>query len=305
MAAFRIAVIGAGGIAQQFHLPSLRALAAGDDKLHLAALCDVDSERAQTQAARFGFAQNFGDYRTMLDVVAPDAVWVLTPYHITRQVAGDLLTMGVPTLMEKPPGANAQETRELLSIAQEHGTPHQVAFNRRHAPLLKQMQALLAEKGAVIATSCQFYRHRRSEPTFAFGTGLHGLDTLRFLADDEVVAVDTQLGPAGSALVTLTHTRGFQSLLEMLPQVGVQSERYTAHTGDRTVVVEGVIDWLTEFPGYLRCYDAGKLTHSVDNEPGVQPPEVVSGFYGESVHFIACLRHGAAPRLTWRRRCVR
>jgi predicted dehydrogenase len=83
--------------------------------------------------------------------------------------------------------------------------------------------------------------------------------------------------------------------MEMLPQVGLQSERYTAHAGDRTVVVEGVIGWLTHFPGFLHGYERGQRTLTLDNAGMSDPPEVVSGFYGESAAFIAALRAGRRP----------
>jgi predicted dehydrogenase len=157
------------------------------------------------------------------------------------------------------------------------------------------MKELLAEKGEILATSCQFYRFNRREPIFAYGTGLHGLDALRFLGDSEVCEVRVQPGSGNSALVTLVYESGAYGLMEMLPQVGVQSERYTAHAADRTVVVDGVIEWLTLYPGFLQCFDQHKLTLSIDNAQDPAPPEVVSGFYGESAHFVQSLLEGRAP----------
>jgi len=292
----RIAVVGAGNIARNYHLPSLSRLAGQDSALKLVALCDLVEDRARAMAERFGFARVYTDYREMLDAETPDAVWVLVSFPITRQVAGHMLANRVPTFLEKPPGQSSRETRELLQIAQQNGTPHQVAFNRRHAPLLKAMKAMALEVGESIqALTCQFYRYNRAEDDFAFGTGLHGLDALRFLGDHEVEAIRVRSGARGSALVWLEYEGGACGSFEMLPQVGVQSERYTVHAGERTVVVDGVIGWLTLFPGFLQCFDAGKLTQEIDNALDPQPAEVVSGFYGESAHFIASLRGEATP----------
>jgi hypothetical protein len=43
----------------------------------------------------------------------------------------------------------------------------------------------LGEVGGAELLSCQFYRHRRRDPAFAYGTGLHGLDALRYLGPSE------------------------------------------------------------------------------------------------------------------------
>ena len=292
MSVLRIAVVGAGGIAQRYHLPSLRRLEDEGAGIELAALCDIDADKAREMGTRFGFRETYTDYREMIDTAAPDAVWVLVPIPATRQVAGYMLSRGVPTLMEKPPGAHSRETQELIEIAASNNTPNQVAFNRRHAPTLVRMKALLVEAGQFWAASCQFYRFHRGEAEFAFGTGLHGLDALRFLGDSEVREVHTRAGPRTSAVVTLVYESGALGTMEMLPEVGIQSERYTAHAGERTVCVDGVVGWLTRFPGFLRCYDGTELTHTVDNADDPGPPELVSGFYGESASFVNCLREG-------------
>jgi predicted dehydrogenase len=296
MGTLRIAVVGAGNIARNYHLPSLRRLAEEDSEIELAALCDMVEDRAKTMAERFRFARAYTDFRAMLDAEAPDAVWVLVPFPVTREVAGYFLANKVPTFMEKPPGQNSRETRELLEIAQRHGTPNQVAFNRRHAPLLKKIKSLVAEVGVPVdALSCQFYRYNRSEDDFAFGTGLHGLDALRFLGSREVQGVYVHPGLRGSALVRLDFEGGIYGSFEMFPEVGIQSERYTVHAGNRTIVVDGAVGWLTLFPGFLQCFDAGKLTLEIDNALEKQPAEVVSGFYGESAHFISSLRGVVLP----------
>lgn len=295
MNTLNIAVIGVGGIAQRFHLPSLRRLANEKAPIRLSAVCDLDEAKAAHVAAEYGFDRYFTDYDRMLDAVAPDAVWVLVPIPATRRVAGDMLQAGIPTFLEKPPGANSRETRELIEIAARDDVPNQVAFNRRHAPALLHMKARLAEVGAIHATSCQFYRVRRTEAFFGYGTGLHGLDALRYIGGSEVREVCCHTGSRGSAMVTLVHDSGALGTMEMLPQVGLSSERYTAHAGDRTVTVDGVIGWLTRHPGFMRLYDAGELVEHIDYAENPQPPEVLSGFYGESAHFITRLVEGTRP----------
>ncbi|MEA3407581.1 MAG: Gfo/Idh/MocA family oxidoreductase [Chloroflexota bacterium] len=291
----RIAVVGAGSIARRYHLPSLARLSE-EGKVELVALCDIEKQRAQAMAARFGFQHVYQDYRALPELEAPEAVWALVPIAAMHEVAGFFLSQGIPTLMEKPPGGNSRETRELLEIAKKEDTPHQVAFNRRHAPLLRRMKALLEEaEEPVQFLSCQFYRVNRREQDFAYGTGLHGLDTLHWLGGSEICAVHTKHLSRGGALITLAYANGTQGIMEMLPRAGMQSERYTAHAGERTVVVDGVVEWLTSFPGYLRCFDGGETSLHIKNADSPTSPEIVGGFYGESAHFVRCLREGLTP----------
>jgi len=219
---------------------------------------------------------------------------VLVPMAVMRPIAGYTLAAGIPTLMEKPPGCNTQETRELLEIAKRYGTPHQVAVNRRYAPLLQRMKQLLGEAGPISGLSCQFYRVGRTEDHFGFGTGLHGLDAMCYLADSRVVGLETCIGPRDSAMAMLHLASGARASFEMFPQVGLQSERYTAHAGERTVIVDGCIGWLTHFPGFVECYERGHLVLREETDAHM-PVEEVSGFYGESAAFVAALVTGSRP----------
>jgi len=53
----RIAVIGAGAIAQVAHLPALRRIAG----VEIAAICDNDLSKAQALAARFEVKDTYDD----------------------------------------------------------------------------------------------------------------------------------------------------------------------------------------------------------------------------------------------------
>jgi len=291
----RIAVIGAGSIAQRYHLPSLSRLQRDGLGLELAAVCDLDAARAERAAAQYGFARTFTDYETMLTTVRPDAVWVLVPYAAMRQVAGDVLAAGVPTFMEKPPGRSLQEARELAAIAARAGTPTQVAFNRRYAPLVGRAMRLASEAGGVTALSCQFFRCGRQETDFCYATGIHGLDALRYLGPSEVQRVSTLPVGSNGALVTFTFDSGVVAHMQILPQVGVQAERYTIHAGPRSIEIDGLYGPLTTFPGYLRCYDGGRLSFAQENSETPAPAEVICGFQGESQAFVSALQRGGTP----------
>ncbi len=287
----RIAVVGAGNISQNYHLPSLRRLAENTAALRLCAICDIDEVRAREVASRFNIAKSYTDYRAMLDAEAPDAVWVLVSPNAMYDTVAYLLTKQIPVFMEKPPAETSQATRALAELAQQ--IPHQVAFNRRYAPLLIKMRDQLIEAGGMAAASCQFYRVRRTEPDFVYGAGLHGLDTLRFLSNSEIRAAYTSSGIGNSRLVTLEFDSGARANVDMLPEVGVQVERYTAHAGDHTIVVDGVIHWLTHYPGFLQHFVNGKETISINSD--FAPPEVIGGYYGESAAFVECLLEGRKP----------
>lgn len=73
----RLAMIGAGAMANRVHYPSLTSF----QDVEIAAICDLDDERLQATAARYGIEKRYHDYRRMIDEVAPDAVYAIgQPY---------------------------------------------------------------------------------------------------------------------------------------------------------------------------------------------------------------------------------
>src|SRR4051794_38179683 len=66
----KIAYIGAGGFSTRSIFPQL----ARHDVV-LSAICDLDEDKAQLAARRFGFAAVYTDFRRMLERERPDAVF--------------------------------------------------------------------------------------------------------------------------------------------------------------------------------------------------------------------------------------
>ena len=71
----KIALIGAGGMANGVHYPSLAAF----DDVKLVGLCDLVPSKLQETAERFQIEKTFADYKQMLETTSPDAVYVLMP----------------------------------------------------------------------------------------------------------------------------------------------------------------------------------------------------------------------------------
>jgi len=73
----RVALIGAGGLANAMHYPSLSEM----NDVDMVAISDLIKEKAAATAARFGIQRQYADYRHMLDETQPDAVYALMPPH--------------------------------------------------------------------------------------------------------------------------------------------------------------------------------------------------------------------------------
>ena len=186
----RVGILGAGNHSRSSHGPAFRMIhEQRPDTVELAAVCDRNGEKAEAYARDFGFALAYDDVEDMLRAEPIDALVVITPIALTRQVVGKLIPRGIPMLIEKPPGRTAEEAAQLRAIAQEHQTPIMVSMNRRFALATTKAHAWLArhpERAAPYFAVSRMLRHDRREPGFLMDTAIHAIDMLLSFMDTPV-----------------------------------------------------------------------------------------------------------------------
>ena len=138
-----IALIGAGGMANGVHYPSLTEC----DDVNLVGLCDLIPSKLQATAERFEIEQTFTDYKQMLETTSPDAVYVLMPPQHLFPIVIHCLSQQHHVFIEKPPGVTLHQTKEMASAAEKNGCKTMVGFNRRFIPLLQQVKTMVEARG--------------------------------------------------------------------------------------------------------------------------------------------------------------
>ncbi len=94
------------------------------------ALCDVDWNRAAGTFKAYPQAQQFRDYRQMLDKVSGiDAVMVATPDHMHAPITLAALRAGKHVYVEKPMAHSIEEARVMARVAKETGLVTQMGNN--------------------------------------------------------------------------------------------------------------------------------------------------------------------------------
>jgi predicted dehydrogenase len=124
----RVAVVGAGSIADGSHLPALRAQGGG---VRPVAVVDVDLERARAFAAKWGIPACFGDVGQMLRETAPDLVVVCTPPGAHRDAVIACLDAGAWVWCEKPPTLSVAEYDEIVRHERDGGPYVSYVFQHR------------------------------------------------------------------------------------------------------------------------------------------------------------------------------
>lgn len=175
----RIGVLGAGGHSSTNHGPALRRCQEERPQdIELAAVCDLDANRAKAYAGSFGFQKVYTDLDSMIKKEELDGIVAVTPIARTEELAVRIARLGKPLVVEKPPGETLEGARRLRAAVLATGTPHMVSFNRRFSPALTRAREWLAEKSRPELVVSRMLRHERREEEFVFGTGIHSVDTV-------------------------------------------------------------------------------------------------------------------------------
>ena len=302
-------MIGCGEHAGIAHGPAQARYAAKHPEVELAACCDVDAGRAEAHRARFGFARAYTDIKKMLDAERPDAAVLAVPVERTATLAPQVLEAGVPVLVEKPPGRTAVEVDALIAAAESHGrrppVPHQVAFNRRFAPIVQEARRRLAAVGAATEVQHVHYemtRVDRRDPDFST-TAIHGLDAVRFLAASDYAEARLRyrerpdLGPTvANIFVDAVMASGATAHLAFCPAAGAVVERATVHAGAHTLFLRIPIWGPLDAPGRLQHLQEGRMSADIGGDQlGDTDPCVLGGFYGEYEAFLGDVAAGRPP----------
>lgn len=292
-----IALIGAGGMANGVHYPSL----ADFDDVNLVALCDLEESKLHATAERFEIERTFTDYRKMLEATCPDAVYVLMPPQHLYPLVIQSLSQKHHVFIEKPPGVTLHQTKEMALAAEKNGCITMVGFNRRYIPLMQKVKAIVEENGPIIQCMSTFHK---SSPNALYYDGvidvltcdaIHAVDTLRWLGGGEVQAVASDINAFGSerensfnALVKFTS--GASGYLCTNWAVGGRIHIFEMHS-------QGVSAYINpDAGGSAKIYTSAGCTEITPEEAAdSDATHKTYGFYRESRHFVDCIQQNEQP----------
>ena len=123
----RIAVVGAGAIAQLTHIPVLSKLRGAS----LVALCDNDGAKARALADRFGIPDVFTDFEELLESDELDAVVITTPNHLHEPHVLSALRAKLHVLCERPLSLTSRGVERCITAANKVGRRLVVGTNLR------------------------------------------------------------------------------------------------------------------------------------------------------------------------------
>jgi predicted dehydrogenase len=164
--AIRIAVVGAGAVAQVAHLPAILRLRSAQ----LVALCDNDGPKARALAERFGASDVFTDIEDLLELEDLDAVVVSTPNHLHEPHVLSALAAKVHVLCERPLALSARGVERILSAAARADRKVAVVSNHRFRSDVQAVSAFLrgGELGKLTGVRAGYYQQKRPAEGWRF-----------------------------------------------------------------------------------------------------------------------------------------
>lgn len=296
---FKICSIGCGHMARNGHGPAFKKYTENHPDTLLAACCDLIPTSAEGFKEQFGFKTAYTDYKLMLDEVKPNAVCLISPVDKTVEIAIEILKMGYPLILEKPPGRNVEETKKLINAAKNSGVTVRVAFNRRYTPLLKVLKEFV-QKETVRNITYQMYRKDRRDDDFSTTT-IHAIDAVKFIADSDYKNVDFiyqniegENENVANIYLNGVFESGAVAQLSLVAMGGTVVERISVNTDCAAYFVELPFWSNPDSPGKLTRLVGDDVTDIITGDSLVDSTKMFeeSGFYEENRSFFELVRTG-------------
>lgn len=196
-----IAVIGCSGMAA-FHMEGVCA----HENAHLYGICDTAPERLASCKERFQPEVAVSDYQELVADPLVDAVIIVTPDQLHKEMTIAFLQAGKDVLCEKPMALTLEECEDMMRVEKETGRKLMIGQICRCTPAFVRAKELIdagrigelffvESEYAHNYTNSRGYNDWRVTPERHgfIGGGCHAVDLLRWIAGDptEVFAYST------------------------------------------------------------------------------------------------------------------
>jgi predicted dehydrogenase len=132
---FKVGVIGVGFIGPA-HMEGIRRLG-----FEVLAIAEVNKELAEEAAERLLVPKAYGDWKDLIADPEIDVVHIASPNFLHYKHAKAVLEAGKHVVCEKPLAMTADESGELVKLAEEKNLVNAVNFNIRFYPLVHEAKA--------------------------------------------------------------------------------------------------------------------------------------------------------------------
>lgn len=261
-----LGVLGAGNYARTTFLPAVKKVG-GVAPVGIVSATGLSANHA---AQRFGFGFSGSDPETIFSDPAINLVAILTRHHQHAEQILKALEAGKNVFCEKPLAINEEQLDDVASALQQENAPLlTIGFNRRFAPLAKQLKAFLEGHSEPMIINYRINAgflpldHWTQDPDQGggriVGEGCHFIDFLTFLVGQNPISVsadglvDNGRYNQDNVILTLKYADGSIGTIAYLANgdKAYPKERVEVFSGGRVAVLNDFRSLEMAFKGKL------------------------------------------------------
>ncbi|MBM7660121.1 putative dehydrogenase [Bacillus mesophilus] len=198
----RVGIIGCGSITKSYHAPYYH----NHPNVELVAFYDRNPERAEQLVAKYG-GKAVSSYQEITESPDIDAISDCSSNETHHIISTSALKHGKHVLCEKPLAIGVEQAKELIKVQEESGNILMVNHNQRFLASHQKAKELLLSNilgkvltfqttfshpgpefwAATKGSATWFFDKNRSGLGVGGDLGVHKIDLLRFLLDDEII----------------------------------------------------------------------------------------------------------------------
>lgn len=306
-----ICLIGAGR-AGMIHANNFKNKVLG---ARMVAVVDAVEEVAKTAAASLGISKYYTDYKQILQDDEVDAVVVVAPTNLHKDIVIDCANVKKHVFCEKPMAIDTQECEEMEQAAIRNNIKLQIGFMRRFdASFIRAKQAIEAGAiGDVVLVRSNTRGPSKPQPWMLDvkkSNGVlaelssHDIDCVRWLADSEIKTVYAIAGNYRNKEVAQEFPDYYDSVVVM-----GNFENGVQYSIDGASYVQYGYDCKAEVVGTRGVIHIGRNnadnTVIINNEKGIVSDYVdswrtlfIDAYLEEDIQFVQCILQDTTPRVT-------
>lgn len=306
-----ICLIGAGR-AGMIHAKNFKNKVSG---AHMAAVVDADEKTVKAASSELGDIPYFADYKDILKKDEIDAVIVVAPTNLHKQIVVDCAKAGKHVFCEKPMAMDTEQCDEMIRACSQNNVKLQIGFMRRHDESFMRAKDMI-QSGAigevVMIRSCTrgpskprpwMYDIRKSNGILA-ELNSHDIDCIRWLAESEFKTIFATGGNYRNKEIADEYPDYYDNMvmsgvMENGIQYSIDGAAYVQYGYDAKVEIlgtKGVLQVGRSDAQFLKCT-------TVEN--GTSTPFITSwmtlfkeAYLEEDTRFIDCIIHDKPPKVT-------
>jgi len=177
-----IGVIGVGKLGE-FHTKLLMEIAHDSKDVHCAGVYDLNTERAEEMAKKYGVA-SFSSLELLTR--SCDAAIIATTTSSHYEIARTLLGEKLHLFIEKPITTTIEEADELIRLEKENGVHIQVGHIERFNPALRAVEAHIGRPMYIQAERLSSFSRRVTDVSVVLDLMIHDIDLVLSLIPSEI-----------------------------------------------------------------------------------------------------------------------